>query len=59
MEPRLKNTVITENTLRRHLEDAAGKVLEIVSFLGGIMFEKEDSPFFGTALLDEHRQQIN
>jgi hypothetical protein len=45
VEPRIKNTSITEKTLQNHLELAASKVLETVSFMGGILFDKDDSPY--------------
>jgi hypothetical protein len=50
----MKNITITEQTLQKHLELAASKVLEVGSFLGGILFDKEDSPY-GPLLSEEQR----
>ena len=58
VEPRIKNITITDATLQNHLELAASKVLETVSFMGGILFDKEDSPY-SPMLAEEHKLQIN
>lgn len=41
------------------MNNAIGRLLQLTSFVGGVIFQKDDSPFGGGAIEEEYKQQVN